>query len=241
MINYYLNIYIWDIFLYILVIFVGFLPMFILNLEIFEDQINTFPDYYNSNLQDLNESIDELIDSWSDSAGADETSDSSSSLVFGGCFISCNLQGIITYAPLCINPCSDLNTMLIFCEDCVLGTIISLMPIIGGRTYAECINKDTPLIYIPIFVWCELIGQTMRLLSLSLRMSINVTAGHNLCFILISYIYMFITYSIRIKYQCIGILLIFMLTCLLCMDSLIAGVQSYVIIILETYYELDSE
>jgi F0F1-type ATP synthase membrane subunit a len=152
-----------------------------------------------------------------------------------------NLQGMQTYIPLCTNPASDLNVMLIFCEDCVLGTLISLIPILGFRTYAETVNKDMPFLVIPVFVVIEIAGQTMRVLSIALRMAINVTAGHNLFFIVLNYIYAFIVCTVKLKYQVCGFLLIGLTLGLLSIDSVISSVQSYVIIILETFYELDSE
>lgn len=237
----YLNSFLWDIFTYLLIINIYFIPIYIVNLESFENTIHLFPVFYNNKLHTLTEGIDELMDSWSDSAGADETSDSSSTLVFGTCFISINTQGALSFIPLCTNACADLNIMLIFCEDCVLGTLISLIPIIGFRTYAESINKDIPLLCIPIFIFCEIMGQTMRVISLSLRMAANVTAGHNLFFIILSYAYIFIIYTIKLKYQLIGVVLIIACLAFLCLDTLISTVQSYVIIVLETYYELDSE
>jgi F0F1-type ATP synthase membrane subunit a len=181
------------------------------------------------------------MDSWSDSAGADETNDSSTTLVFGSCFSTVNSQGILTYIPLCVNPASDMNIMLIFCEDCILGTLISLIPILGFRTYAETIHKDMPLIFVPIFVTIEIAGQTMRILSISLRMAINVTAGHNLFFIVLHYIHAFIIFTVKFKYQLSGFFIITISLLLLGIDSVISSVQSYVIIVLETYYELDSE
>jgi F0F1-type ATP synthase membrane subunit a len=151
------------------------------------------------------------------------------------------VQGLATYIPLCSNPASDINVMLIFCEDCVLGTLITLIPILGFRTYTETVNKDIPLIGIPVFITIEMLGQTMRILSIALRMAINVTAGHNLFLIIMCYTYSFIVYSVKLKYQFIGIILIGALIGLLALDTIISSVQSYVIIILETYYELDSE
>lgn len=181
------------------------------------------------------------MDSWSDSAGADETTDSSSTLVFGTAFLNVNLQGMQTYIPLCINPASDMNIMLHFCEDCVLGTLLSLIPILGFRTYSETVTKDIPFITIPIFIVIEIAGQTMRVLSIALRMAINVTAGHNVFFIILNFVYAFIVCSVKIKYQVFGILFSLFALALLSIDSVIASVQSYVIIIIETYYELDSE
>lgn len=241
MTNIYLNMFLYDIFLYILIIITWITPAYILSLEIYEDQTSFNPSYYNTKVQGVAEGVDELMDSWSDSAGADETNDSSSTLVFGSCFLTVNSQGVLTYIPLCVNPASDINVMLIFCEDCVLGTLISLIPILGFRTYAETIRKDMPLICIPIFVTIEIAGQTMRILSISLRMAINVTAGHNLFFIVLNYIYAFVVCTVKLKYQLCGFLIIIVSLILLCIDSVISSVQSYVIIILETYYELDSE
>ena len=237
----YLNTFLWDIFNYILTISIYLLPIYLVNLESFDNFHYFWADYYNNQITSITESLDELMDSWSDSAGADETSDSSSTLVFGSCFISINTQGVLSFIPLCTNACSDLNIMLIFCEDCVLGTLISLIPIIGFRTYAESINKDIPLLCIPIFIFCEIMGQTMRVISLSLRMAANVTAGHNLFFIILSYAYIFIIYTVKLKYQIVGFILIIACLGFLCLDTLISTVQSYVIIVLETYYELDSE
>lgn len=134
-----------------------------------------------------------------------------------------------------------MNVMLILCEDCVLGTLFTLIPIIGFRTYSECINKDTPLICIPVFVVIEAIGQTSRVVSLALRMAANTTAAHTLLVILLSYMYMFIFYTASLKLQTVG--LIFTLFCVifLTLDFFISSIQSYIIIILETYYEMDSE
>jgi F0F1-type ATP synthase membrane subunit a len=140
-----------------------------------------------------------------------------------------------------MNPASDINVMLIFCEDCVIGTLITLIPMVGFRTYMETTFKDIPLITIPFFVIIEMVAQTMRVLSISLRMAVNVTATHNLFLIIMAYTYTFITYSITLKYQFIGIILVVSLAGLLTLDSCIGMIQSYVIIILETYYELDSE
>lgn len=237
----YLNTFLWDIFVYVLIIIIYIIPIYLVNLESFDNLNYFWPEFFNTKVLSLTEGIDELMDSWSDSAGADETSDSSSTLVFGSCFISINTQGALSFIPLCTNACSDLNIMLMFCEDCVLGTLISLVPIIGFRTYAESINKDIPLLCIPIFIFCEIMGQTMRVISLSLRMAANVTAGHNLFFIILSYAYIFIIYTIKLKYQLVGLILIAACLGFLCLDTLISTVQSYVIIVLETYYELDSE
>jgi len=148
---------------------------------------------------------------------------------------------MLTYIPLCINPASDINVMLIFCEDCVLGTLISLLPILGFRTYSETINKDIPFLCIPLFILIEICGQTMRILSIALRMTINVTAGHNLFFIVLNYVYAFVICTVSLKYQLCGIAVIAFALGLLTIDSIISSIQSYVIIILETYYELDSE
>jgi F0F1-type ATP synthase membrane subunit a len=241
MVNIYLNIFLYDIFLYVLLIISYIAPAYVLSLETFEDQTSFAPNYYNIKVQNISEGIDELMDSWSDSAGADETNDSSSTLVFGSCFLIVNVQGMLTYIPLCINPASDINIMLIFCEDCILGTLISLIPILGFRTYAETVNKDIPFVFIPVFIIIEIAGQTMRVLSIALRMAINVTAGHNLFFIVLNYIYAFIVCTVKLKYQFCGLILITFTIGLLSIDSVISSVQSYVIIMLETYYELDSE
>jgi F0F1-type ATP synthase membrane subunit a len=131
--------------------------------------------------------------------------------------------------------------MLIICEDCVLGTLFTLVPIIGYRTYTECINKDIPLFLIPLFVIIEILGQSSRILSLALRMAANTTAGHTLVIILLSYMYMFILYTVGLKFQLSTFLLIVFCSIFLCLDLFISAIQSYIIIILEAYYELDSE
>lgn len=151
------------------------------------------------------------------------------------------MQGILTFIPLCINPGSDINVMLMFCEDCVVGTLVSLLPILGFRTYSETINKDIPFFLIPLFIAIEVGGQTMRIISIALRMAINVTAGHNLFFIILNYVYAFVICTISLKLQLCGIVVITFAVGSLALDAVISSVQSYVIIMLETYYELDSE
>ena len=96
MINSCLNIFLSDIFLYILLISTYLIPAFILSLETFEEQNSFAPSYYNVKVQNISEGLDELMDSWSDSAGADETTGSSSTLVFGSCFIVMNRCSINT-------------------------------------------------------------------------------------------------------------------------------------------------
>jgi F0F1-type ATP synthase membrane subunit a len=215
--------------------------MSLLDFESINNSIDFAPKYYNTKLRGLAESLDELMDSWSDSAGADETCDSSSTLIFGSCFITASLSGIVSFVPLCTNSATDINLMLTLVEDNVLGTLVTLVPILGFRTYAECINKDTPLVCIPFFVIIEAIGQTSRVISLALRMAANTTASHSLLVILLNYMYMFILYTVGIKLQLVGLFIFLFCTIFLTLDFFISSIQSYIIIILEAYYELDSE
>ncbi len=236
-----LNLFLYDIFLYMLLLILSIAPNYILTLEPVEDTFNIFPNYYNLKLQGINECIDELLDSWSDSAGSDETTDSSSTLVFGSCFISTHVQGVLSYIPMCTNPCADLNIILIFIEDCTTGILVTMIPIIGFRTYAECLTKDIPAISIPVFVFAEIGGQTARIISLALRMVLNVTAGHNLFLVVACYAYTFIVYTVKLQYQLVAVMFILGFLFFIILDIVIATVQSYVLIIIETFYELDSE
>lgn len=237
----YLNSFLWDVFSYILLIIIFILPYLLIDLEYGSSFLIFTPSYYNNKLRTYSESVDELMDSWSDTVGADETCDSSSTLVFGGCFITVTVASIAWFLPLCTNPASDVNLMLIVVEDCVLGTLFTLIPIIGYRTYTECINKDIPLFLIPLFVGIEILGQSSRVISLAIRMAANTTAGHSLLIILLSYMYIFIFYTIGFKLQITTLLLIAFCNIMLCLDFLVSSVQGYIIIILESYYELDSE
>ena len=237
----YLNTFLWDIFSCILLISTFYLPFILLDLETLNNSLSFVPKQFNNKLRGFAESLDELMDSWSDSAGADETCDSSSTLVFGTCFLTVLISGVISFIPLCTSPAADINIMLILCEDCVLGTLFTLIPIIGFRTYAECVNKDTPLVCIPFFVIIEAIGQTSRILSLALRMAANTTAAHTLLVILLSYMYMFIFYVVGVKLQFIGVFFIIFCGVFLTLDFFISSIQSYIIVILEAFYELDSE
>lgn len=216
-------------------------PFIILNTESLNNNTIFTPGYYNNKIRGFAEFLDDLMDAWSDSAGADETCDSSTTLVFGTAFITINFGGIISFLPLCTNPAADMNIMLMVCEDCVLGTLFVLIPTIGFRTYGECINKDTPLVCIPLFVIIEALGQFSRVISLALRMAANTTAGHTLLLILLSYMYIFIVYTVGIKIKIASLLLIMACNVFLALEFLISSAQSYIIIILETYYELDAE
>ena len=230
----------WEIFTTLVLSMLLYIPNYILD-ELFEEITSFISDFYNYQVSNISEGIDEMMDSWSDSAGADETCDSSSTLVFGSVFLGVNFQGAATYMLLCVNPAADLNLLMTLCQDCILGVLFSLAPLVGCRTFTESINTELPAIFIPIFVFIEIPGQLMRVLSIALRMSANVTAGHNLLFMVLNYTYAFITHTVNIKYQFIGIILVITCIVFISLDFIISSVQSYVIVILETYYELDSE
>ena len=131
------------------------LPLYLSSLEEFETSVTYLPDYCNNRLFGFSEELDDLLDSWSDCAGADETTASSSTLTFGGCFISSHVYGILGLMPTCINPCSDTNSILMCCENSVLGTVASLIPIIGYRVFSEALLKDSALSTIPFMVSME--------------------------------------------------------------------------------------
>ena len=143
-----------------------FLTSHILNIKNKDKVLWYGPDYCNNRLFGFSEELDDLLDPWSGCAGADETTDSSSTLTFGGgCFIGSHVYGIFGLMPTCINPCSDTNSILMCCEDSVLGTVASLVLIIGYRVFSEALLKDSALSTISFMVSMESSTQWQRALQ----------------------------------------------------------------------------
>ena len=124
----------------------------------------------------------------------------------------------------------------------MFGTIVTLLPLIGLRVYADLLYRNISCIFIPILVVIEISGQTARTLSLTLRVTINAIAGHNLIAMGATFIGNLASSGFdNLWNQLLAYFILTLLGSLMCFEFVIANIQSYVIVILEAYYELDSE
>lgn len=94
--------------------------------------------------------------------------------------------------------------------------------------FAHLVPQNTPPILIPFIVIIETIRNIIRALTLSVRLSANIIAGHLLITLLRRLGLSINTYYI--------IILLFIQITLLILESAVAIIQSYVFIVLRTLY-----
>ena len=146
-----------------------------------------------------------------------------------------NLIGLIPYS---FTATAHFALTLGFSSTIVLGVTILGLNLHGLRFFSLFVPAGTPLALVPFLTLIEAVSYVARAVSLGVRLSANMLAGHILIHIIASFSWKFITGSL------IGLLLaplpILLLTLLFGLEIGVALIQAYVFVLLTCSYINDA-
>lgn len=144
-----------------------------------------------------------------------------------------NLIGLIPY---CYTITSQFFFTFYFAFSINLGLFIYGFIFNGLKFLNFFIPKGVPIILLPLIIIIEIFSYLIRSLSLSVRLFCNMTAGHTLLHIIVSFAIIFINNSFYFSL----IFIIFLILAIYLLEFGIAFIQAYVFLILISIYLNDA-
>lgn len=149
-------------------------------------------------------------------------------LIFIPIFILISLNNFIGLFPYIFTRTRHINFNLVLALPIWLGIILYGWIQKSTHIFTHLVPQGTPLILIPFIICIESISNIIRPITLTIRLTANIIAGHLLLTLLRRI-------GVKINYILIPILLITQLL-LLTLESAVAIIQSYVFAVLLTLY-----
>ena len=149
--------------------------------------------------------------------------------------IFCNVLGLIPYSSTVTSYISVTFTLTLIV---LFATNLMMMQKYGHKMLGAFLPAGTPLALYPVLIPIETISYFIRLVSLSVRLFANMMAGHTLLVVLAGFgwmmmiggIYLFSVYWVPL----------FIVFCLVGLETMVAFIQAYVFAILCCIYINDA-
>ncbi len=152
---------------------------------------------YNKLIKNLKIIILNISYNWSEAAGLDNSSEGGSEFFSEILIIIGIFTAFFSFVPYFITLNSDFSLIFSFSILIILLSVLILIPLTYGKIIIEVINNKTPKILIPILLIIELVSYLFKILSLTIRISVNNSTGHALSLIFFTLCYQLINYTLN--------------------------------------------
>lgn len=132
---------------------------------------------------EIQEIFGEISLNWSNAAGLDETSESGSETFGDPLLLLGLLSAFLSFIPFIGSMNADFSFILSFSLLIILLSFLIFVPLTLMKVFTEVVERKSPLILIPLLIIIETISYFFKILSLSIRLSVNTATGHALSLI----------------------------------------------------------
>lgn len=138
-----------------------------------------------------------------------------------------NLQGLIPYST---TSTAEFVITLTITSTMLLGILIIGYQNLNTKLFAVLLPSGSPMALIFLMVLLELLAYITRILSLGLRLSINMLVGHILCKVLVGFIWQGVVSAKGIFTLILSFIPVLLLAVFLSLEILIAYLQAYIFV-----------
>lgn len=213
----------------------------IIIVEIFNYKFNlNLLNIYQSLQKNLQIIINNISFMWSEAAGLDQTTEGGSEWFNDIIIFILIFSAFFSFIPIFISYNSDFTLIFTFSIVTVFLSCIIYIPLTFGKIITEVIAKDTPFVLIPILLLIEFVSYTFKIISLTIRITVNSSTGHALSLIFFTLACYLLEITLTYSGKIFGIVLYFICLIYMTMEIFISMLQIYVFNLLSYYYEYEN-
>jgi ATP synthase subunit 6 len=149
-------------------------------------------------------------------------------------FVIILMSNIIGLIPMLFTLTCLISVTMTLSISIIVGYLITLFLINKYKGFAHMLPENTPFLLMPIFIFTETISYIIKIISLSVRLSGNLTSGH-LILLILTMIFFIIFGSI------LGFLNLMIIVLITMLEFFICFIQAFVFSLLYTLYTSENE